>query len=154
MKKILISLILIGFVWTCGVKPFLGEMFHTAFRQAMATQKIKESKDFLNLMLLYDPDNTAYKLEKATFLVSQGDWRGATQEITETLQTFNGDVVPWGLYFHQGLLRMRSYDPLGAIESYQEALKYNPKFYPAIDQIKSAIDVLSKQESVIVPLRR
>ena len=154
MKKILISIILIGFVWTCGIKPFLGEMFHTTFRQALAKQTIKESKAFCNLMLLYDPDNSAYKLEKATLLVSQGDWRGASREIAETIQTFNGDIVPWGLYFHEGLLRMRSYDPLGAIESFKKALEYNPNFYPAREQIQKAIEILSNQDSVVVPLRR
>ena len=105
-------------------------------------------------MLLYDPDNSIFKLDKATLLINQGDWRGADREITETLQTFNGDIVPWGLYFHRGLLRMKSFDPMGAVESFQEALKYNPNFYPARDRMLKAIKIISEKEAVVVPLRR
>jgi len=151
---VIVVLALMGFAWYTAVKPFLGEVEHFKYKQALARGQIKEAEQHLLKAIDYDPHNTAYCIWAGQLYFNNlKDFGKADDFITRTIIDFNGDVVPWAAQFYRGLIRFQMGNPIGARQSFEKALYYNPTFVEAAQKLAEADKVIKEHDRILIKFR-
>jgi len=145
--------ILCGAVWFVGVKPFLGEVEHFKYKQALGQRKREEALKHILQAIKHDPHNTAYLLYTGQLYAAIHHPEYALDYIERTIVDYNGDITAWSMWFIKGILKAQLGDLRGAKRAFEKALYYNPTFGPAKQKLAEVEGIMKAHDRVLVPIR-
>ena len=150
----LVVLVLGGFVWFTGIKPFKGEMEHYKYKRAMMERRFRDAEKFILRAIEYDPHNTAYCLYASQLYMNVlKDFGKARDFIEKAIIDFNGDVTRWSIYFIKGLLKFQMGSLFDAKAAFEKALYYNPEFSLARQKLNEVNKVIKEHDRVLIKFR-
>jgi tetratricopeptide (TPR) repeat protein len=146
--------VIAGAVWFAGMKPFLGEVEHFKYKQALSQGKVKEAEKHILKALAYDPHNTAYLLYTSQlYMNALKDFGKARDYIEMAIIDFNGDITRWSVYFIKGLLKFQMGNLFDAQAAFEKARYYNPTFKPAEQKLAEVKKVIKEHDQVLIKIR-
>jgi O-antigen ligase len=147
-------LLLAALLWYTGVRPFIGEIEHFKYKQALGSGRIDAAEKQILKAIDYDPHNTAYCMWASQLYFYQiRNFGKADEFITRTIVEFNGDIVPWAAYFMKGLLKFQTGSPFEAKIAFEKALYYNPNFQEARQKLDEVNRVIKDNDQVLIKFR-
>lgn len=149
-----IVLLLVGWNYYTGYKPFRAEMEHLDYKKALSQKKAKEAEKHILKALGYDPYNSLYSLCAAELYMGPRRDMAKTREFLErAINHFNGDLTKWSLFYFKGLLAYQTGALFEARAAFEKALYYNPLFVEARQQLEDVNKVLKDNDKVLIKLR-
>jgi hypothetical protein len=150
----LVLLVMTGFVWYTGIKPFRGEMEHYKYKKAMMERRFKDAEKYILKAIEYDPHNTAYCLYASQLYMNVlKDFGKARDFIEKAIIDFNGDVTRWSIYFIKGLLKFQMGNLFDAKAAFEKSLYYNPEFSLARQKLNEVNKVIREHDRVLIKFR-
>jgi tetratricopeptide (TPR) repeat protein len=149
-----IFLLLTGWIYYAGYKPFKGELEHLHYKKALAQKNIKAAERHILEALRYDPHNSAYCLQAAELYMGPlKNLAGAREYLERAIVDFNGDLTKWSMFYFKGLLAYQTGGLFEAKAAFEKALYYNPLFPEAGRQLEEVNRVLKENDKVLIKLR-
>ncbi|MFH1350510.1 MAG: O-antigen ligase family protein, partial [Pseudomonadota bacterium] len=150
----LIFIVLSGFVWFKGIKPFMSEMEHFKYKKALSRGDGKAAEKYILKAIAYDPHNSTYCLYASqVYLNLLRDFGKATDFIERAIIDYNGDITMWSVYFIKGLLKFQTGALYEAQAAFEKALYYNPTFEEARQKLEEVKKVVKDHDRVVVKFR-
>lgn len=149
-----VVLLLIGWLYYSGYKPFKGELEFMEYKKAMAMGMFKEAGRHIVKALEYDPDNTLYCLYGAElYMGPTKDLAKARDLLERAIHLFNGDVTKWSLYYLKGQLALQTGAILESKAAFERSLYYNPLFGEAKEKLHEVNKVIQEHDKVMIKFR-
>ncbi len=150
-----VLLVLLGWVWYVGVKPFNGEREHWQYKMALQKGRLKDAETHLLRAIELDPRNTAYNMYAAQFYLMNAtrNFPEAGKYLERVILDYNGDITRWSVFHLKGIVKFQSGSLFEAREAFEQAIYYNPEFEPARRQLKEVNRVLKEHDRVMIKLR-
>lgn len=150
----LVFLVMGGFVWYTGIKPFKGEVEHYKYKRAMMERRFKDAEKYILRAIEYDPHNTAYCLYATQLYMNiLKDFGKARDFIERAIIDFNGDVTRWSIYFIKGLLKFQMGNLFDAKAAFEKSLYFNPEFSLARQKLNEVNKVIKEHDRVLIKFR-
>jgi tetratricopeptide (TPR) repeat protein len=150
----IVLLLLLGWLYYAGYKPFKGEMDHLAYKKFMATSMFKEAEKSIVKALEYDPDNTLYCLYAAQlYMGPTRDLAKARDLLERAVHLFNGDATKWSLYYLKGQLAFQTGAVMEAKAAFEKSLQYNPLYTEAKEKLDEVNKVIKEHDKVMIKFR-
>jgi len=149
-----IVLLLVGWTYHTGYKPFRAELEHLGYKKALSQKKAKEAERHILKAVDYDPYNSVYALYAAElYMGPRKDMAKAREFLERAINHFNGDLTKWSLFYFKGLLAYQTGALFEARAAFEKALYYNPVFVEARQQLEEVNQVLKDNDKVLIKLR-
>jgi O-antigen ligase len=149
-----VALLLIGWLYYSGYKPFKGELEHIEYKRAMAMRMFNEAERHIVKALEYDPDNTLYCLYGAELYMGPAkDLAKARDLLERAVQLFNGDATKWSLYYLKGELALKTGAILESRAALERSLYYNPLYAEAKEKLDEVNKVIQEHDRVMIKFR-
>jgi hypothetical protein len=149
-----IFLLLAGWVYYNGYKPFKAEREHLHYKKALAQKNIKGAESHILKAIGYDPLNSAYCMYAAElYMGHRKDVARAREFLERVIADFNGDLTKWSVFYFKGLLAYQTGGLFEARAAFEKALYYNPKFAEARQQLEEVNQILRENDKVLIKLR-
>jgi len=133
----LIILILAGILWSCGWKPFKGELEYSKYKKALVLGKAKVAEKHLLDAISLDPSSTLYCLYAGQLYMNAiQDNIKAVEFVERAIINFNGDVSRWSPFYMKGILKHRLGNFYEARRAFKVAIYYNPNFSQAHQKLQ------------------
>jgi O-antigen ligase len=147
-------LLLSGFVWYTGIKPFMGEVEHFRYKKALSAGKLTEAEAHLLKALDYDPRNTSYCMYAAQLYMGPLQNFGRARDFIErAIVDFNGDITLYSLCHLKGLLKFQMGSLFEARDAFEKALFYYPEFAEARQKLEEVKKVIKDHDQVLIKFR-
>jgi len=154
LLTIFILISLVGVTWFAGIKPFRAEEEHFKYKKSLVQGKVKEAEKYILKAIELDPHNSAYNLYAGQlYLGPLKDMSKASQFIEKTVIDFNGDLVPWTLYFLRGIVKQQVGSVFEAREAYKIALYYNPVFNEAKQKLAEVEKIIKDHDTIMIKFK-
>ena len=149
-----IFLLLAGWVYYTGYKPFKAELEHLHYKKALAQKNVKGAESHILKAIGYDPLNSAYCMYAAElYMGPRRDLARAREFLERVIADFNGDLTKWSVFYFKGLLAYQTGGLFEAKAAFEKALYYNPLFVEARQQLEEVNQVLRENDKVLIKLR-
>jgi len=149
-----VLLLLVGWLYYAGYKPFKGELEHLGYKKSMAMGLFKEAEKSIVKALEYDPDNTLYCLYAARlYLGPSKDLAKARDLLERAVHLFNGDATKWSLYYLKGQLAFQTGAIMEAKAAFEKSLQYNPLYREAQQKLDEVNKVIKEHDKVMIKFR-
>ena len=149
-----VVLVLVGFVWFTGIRPFKGERAHFAYKQALGKGQPQEAEKHLLRAIELDPHNSAYCLYAAQLYINViRNFVKANEFIERAIIDYNGDITRWAVHYLKGILKFQSGSLFEARAAFEKALYYNPEFDVARQKLNEVNQVIKDHDRVMIKFR-
>jgi O-antigen ligase len=149
-----VVLVLVGWVWYTGIKPFRAEQEHWQYKMSLQKRQLQEAEAHLIRAVELDPHNTAYCTYAAQFYTNAlRNFPEAGKYLERAILDFNGDITRWSIFFMKGVLKFQSGALFEAREAFEQALYFNPKFEPAQQKLQEVNQVIQTHDRVMIKIR-
>jgi len=149
-----VILVLVGWVWYTGIKPFRSEQEHWQYKMAIQKGQLQEAETHLLRAIAFDPHNTAYCTYAAQFYMNAlRNFPEAGKYLERAILDFNGDITRWSVFFMKGMLKFQSGALFEAREAFEQALYFNPEFQPARQKLEEVNQVIKTHDRVMIKIR-
>lgn len=172
--KLIIAFICFSCLWSIGIKPIMAEWYFTQFNRSEGAKyqiikavskgrvrpqdirsKIDEldadSEKYIQNAIYLDPCSTYFNT--ASHFYMGRDPVKAHHLATQAIDSFNGDQIPWVLWFQKGLTAYRQGNILEAKVDYEKALYYWPLFKSAKKNLEQIEDIIKKHDRITIKIR-
>lgn len=147
-------LVLVGWVWFTGIKPFRAEQEHWQYKMALQKGQLQEAETHLLQAIELDPHNTAYCTYAAQFYMNAlRNFPEAGTYLERAILDFNGDITRWSVFYMKGMLKFQSGALFEARKAFERALYFNPEFEPARQKLKEVNQVIKDHDRVMIRIR-
>ena len=147
--RILLILILSGFLYTQAYRPLMAERHF--FLSKVAPNQAQAEEHILKALEL-DPHNTVYLHRAATLALHMGR-TGARDFIERSIVDHNGDIIRWAQWYLKGEVAMASGSLLEAQAAFEKALWYNSEFGEARKKLEQVKGILKEHDKVLIKIR-
>ena len=149
-----VLLLLIGWLYYSGYKPFKGELEHLGYKKAMAMGMFDEAEKHMVKALEYDPDNTLYCLYAAQLYMGPAkDLAKARDLLERAVHLYNGDATKWSLYYLKGQLAFQTGAIMESKAAFEKSLHYNPLYTEAKGKLDEVNKVIQEHDKVMIKFR-
>ena len=149
-----VVLVLVGFVWYTGIRPFKGERAHFAYKEALRKGQPQEAEKHLLRAIELDPHNSAYCLYAAQLYINViRNFVKANEYIERAIIDYNGDITRWAVHYLKGILKFQSGSLFEARAAFEKALYYNPEFDAARQKLNEVNEVIKNHDRVMIKFR-
>lgn len=149
-----ILLLLAGWLFYAGFRPFRSELEHLRYKKAIAQKDAGAAEKHILEAINYDPHNSAYLMVAAEFYMGPGRNVASAREFLErAIAGFNGDLTKWTLFHYKGLLAYQTGGLLEARAAFEKALHYNPRFAEAGRKLEEVNRVIAENDRILINLR-
>lgn len=147
-------LVLLGWVWYTGIKPFKGEREHWQYKMALQKGRLTKAETHLLRAIDLDPHNTAYNMYAAQFYLNASrNLPEASKYLDRVILDYNGDITRWSVFYLKGVVKFQSGSLFEAREAFEQAIYYNPEFHPARQKLEEVNQVIKDHDRVMIKFR-
>ena len=122
--KLITALFIICIIWISTLRPFIGELYHFQYLKTGEEHHLIGALD-------HDPLNSRYLMSAIQFYGQQKKYLLADEYVNFLVDSHNGDLVTWVIYFTKGLINYGMNNIPKASYDFVQSLYYNPNFKPA-----------------------
>ena len=150
--RFIVTITLIAIFTLLALYPLQGSHEYLRMIRSGEAKNIAEAEAHLMKAVEMDPGKTSYQFRVALLSMARGKPVKASQWFEKAIHEYNGDSIPWKMYFAASNAQFGQGALFQARESLREAVRLYPGYPEGLGTLKRLNDILTKNKAIQIRL--